>query len=100
MPLTTTPSAVISAAGSHVDHKIRVADQVQIVLDDKNRCIAGNEPLEYRKKRLHIKRVQTDGWLVEDKKNGVLLSLAHLSASFSRCASPPDELGVASPSVR
>ena len=58
-------SAVISAAGSHVDHKIRVADQVQIVLDDKNRCIAGNEPLE-----------------------------------FSRCASPPDELGVASPSVR
>ena len=94
------PAAGLTAAGAHVDEKVRVADDVEVVLDDHDRCAVVQKRLEDAEQHPHIQRMQADRRFIEDEDR-VGLALRPISlASFSRCASPPDRLGVSSPSVR
>ena len=73
------PPAGISAAGAHVDDVVRIADDVQIMLDDHHsRAMDGSS------------NTNTESVWVRP------ISLA----SFRRWASPPERLGVSSPRVR
>ena len=51
------------------------------MFDNDNGCTAVNQPLEYVQQRSYIKRVQPDGWFVEDE-NGVALAFAHFTGQF------------------
>ena len=72
-PGSDNAPALLSAAGTHVDDIVRIANYVQIMLDDNNSCTAFYQSVKDQQKRLHIQRVQTDGRLVKDKYRGVLL---------------------------
>ena len=88
-----------TAARAHIDDVVGAADDVEVVLDHDKRRAVRDERLKDAYERAHVKRMQADGRLVEDK-DAPLLRFAISLASFRRCASPPDRLGVSSPSVR
>lgn len=44
--------------GTHVDDIVRIANYVQIMLDDNNSCTAFYQSVKDQQKRLHIQRVQ------------------------------------------
>ena len=75
------PAAGLTAAGAHVDEKVRVADDVEVVLDDHDRCAVVQKRLEDAEQHANIQRMQADGRLVKDK-HCVMLGLAHLAGQF------------------
>ena len=81
------PPAGISAAGAHVDDVVRIADDVQVMLDDHHSRTIVQQGLEHPQQHLHIQRVQADGRLVKDEHR-VALGLAHLAghAEEAGCA--------------
>ena len=81
-------------------HKSALRITIQIVLNDDDGCAVVQQCLKNTQQHLHIQRMQTDGRLVEHK-HGIRPAFLPISpASLSRCASPPERLGVSSPSVR
>ena len=93
------PAAGRTAAGAHVDQVIGVADHIQIMLDHHHGGAVADQCLKHPQQGAHIQRVQADGGLIKHK-DAVPLGRPISLASFSRCASPPDRLGVSSPRVR
>ena len=87
------PSSGFTAAGSHINDIIRIADHIQIMFDHNHRCPMIHQCLKDMKQCLNIQRMQPYGRFIKDKYR---ISLA----SFNRCASPPERLGVSSPRVR
>ena len=65
------PAARVSAAGAHIDDIVGVSDHVKVMLDDDDGRAVVQQRLKNTEQHANI-----------------------------RCASPPDRLGVSSPSVR
>ena len=72
---------VSAAARTHVDEVVGVRDDVEIVLDDDHGRAAGHETVEHLQERADVKRVETDGRLVEDEQRVRLLP-THLGRQF------------------
>lgn len=92
-------SAGIAAARPHIHKVIRIADHIQIMLNDHHGGTVPDQLLEHTQQGLYIQRMQADGGFM----NTNTLSACPLPislASFSRWASPPERLGVSSPRVR
>ena len=99
MPLATIRRARVSA-GAHIDDIVGVSDHVKVVLDDDDGRAVIQQRLKNTEQHANIQRMQADRRLIEHK-DGVRLRSADLAGELlSRCASPPDRLGVSSPSVR
>ena len=73
-------SSRFTAARSHVDDVIGVADHIQIMLNDNNGGALFNQRTENGKQRLHIQRVQTDSRFIK-YKYGIGLGSSHLACS-------------------
>ena len=59
--------AGLTAAGAHVDEKVRVADDVEVVLDDHDRCAVVQKRLEDAEQHANIQRMQADRRFIEDE---------------------------------
>ena len=60
-------SACVTAARSHVNYIVSVTDNVQIMLNDNNRCPIIQKCLKNLQQHLHIKRMQTNRRLIKNK---------------------------------
>ncbi len=98
-------SACLSAAGPHVDHIVRMVDDVQVVLNDHDGCALGDERPKHFEEYLHIQRVQADRWLVKDEDRILLcpadlaceLQALRLSAGKARRFLPQRQIGEPQP---
>ena len=61
------PAAGLTATGAHVDEKVRVADDVEVVLDDHDRCAVVQKRLEDAEQHANIQRMQADRRFIEDE---------------------------------
>ena len=73
--------AGVSAARSHVDDIIGVADDVEVVLDHDHRRAACQKRLEHAEQHPHVERMQPDGRLVEHK-HGIVLRPSDLACQL------------------
>ena len=68
-------------------------DDVQVVLDDQHRVARVHQALQHLDELADVVDVQAGGRLVQDVEGlARLLALAARSASFTRCASPPESV--------
>ena len=88
-------SAVGSSARAEVDDVVGVAYHVQIVFDDDQGSPCRKQMPEDFEQCPDVERVEPDGGLVENEESESLCRRPISEASFSRCASPPERLGVA-----
>ena len=60
-------AAFVSAAGTHVDNVIGIADYVQIMFDNNNRGAVFNKFLKNFHQGLNVERMQADGRFIKNK---------------------------------
>ena len=60
------PATALSALGAEIDHPVGLADDLQVVLDDKDRVAAIDEFLQHLKQFCDIGQVQPRRRLVQD----------------------------------
>ena len=93
------PASGVSAARPHVDHIVGIPDHIQIVLNDNHRCTVVQKRLKTPSStRTSSGCSPMDGSSNTKTESSCVLPIS--LASLRRCASPPDRLGVSSPSVR
>ena len=85
-------SACQTSLGAHVDDPVGIADHVKIMLDDDDRRPAFDQSINDFKKRAHIKRMQSDGGLVEHKY-GALLRASDLSGKLKPLSFTARQIG-------
>ena len=74
-------AALDTAARAHINDVVRVADHIQVMLNDDDGGSVLNQGLEHAKQNLHIGGVQADGGLIKDEQ-GVRLGFAHLAGQL------------------
>ena len=74
-------AALGTAAGTHINEVVRVADHIQVMLNDNDGGSVLNQGLEHAEQNLHIGGVQADGGLIKDEQ-GIRLGFAHLAGQL------------------
>jgi len=69
--LEDDPPAVMTSAGTHVDHPVSASDDVKVVLDDDDRPPRLDQPIEQSDEVVDVLHVQAGRGLVEDIDLGV-----------------------------
>ena len=66
-------STGFSAAGAHIDDVVGVSDHIKVMFDDNDSGAVVYKCLENQQECLNIKRMETDGKLVEDEYGSGLI---------------------------